>query len=379
MKIGIDARLIDETGVGRYLKNLLFNLPEIDRKNEYYYFFLPEKKDKYNFRSENIHKETLDVRWHSFQNQIITPKMLKSYDLDLVHFPYFDAPIFYGGPFVTTIHDLIIDHFPTGKASQRSPFIYYLKRGGYKFILSQVLKKAKKVIAPSNTTKKEILAHYKVKSEKVKVIYEGITSPVFLKSNDFPFQNLKPKKYFLYVGNAYPHKNLDYLVDCFELFFKENETLREEVKLVFAGKLDYFHKRLKQKVEKKKLEKNIIFTDYVTDEYLSSLYQNALALIFPSKMEGFGLPVLEALSNNCPVIASDIPVIHEIAGEAVVYFNHSRKENLVQILQEIIDGKINLNQSLEKKEDVLRRYSVNKMVKETLAVYENCLSLRLDQ
>lgn len=162
-------------------------------------------------------------------------------------------------------------------------------------------------------------------------------------------------KYFLYVGNAYPHKNLEMLLCA---------SARASVKLVCVGKDDYFYRRLHIKPKR------------VTDEELSNLYEHADALVFPSRMEGFGLPALEALAHGCPVIASDIPVFHEILGDVPKYFDPHDEEALVECLK---NPPLRSKPFQEIAEKLVQKYSWQKMVKETLSVYENSACLRSGQ
>lgn len=151
--------------------------------------------------------------------------------------------------------------------------------------------------------------------------------------------------YFLYVGNAYPHKNLELLMQAAKL---------AGVHFVYVGKNDYFYRKLG------------VTPRSVSEKELTNLYKNAVALVFPSLMEGFGLPALEALANGCPVIVSDIPVFHEILGESAVYFNPYNPQELATILMSTI-GK---PKKLEK------TFSWSKMARETLSVYETCNRVR---
>lgn len=159
-------------------------------------------------------------------------------------------------------------------------------------------------------------------------------------------------KYFLYVGNAYPHKNVELLLQAASI---------AGVRVVFVGKEDYFYKRLGIKPQT------------VTDAQLSVLYKNAVALVFPSLMEGFGLPPLEALENNCPVVVSDIPVFHEILGGSAIYFDPYSPGDLAKILKDIIKKRPPVDSS------IVAKYSWRKMAKETLSVYENCIGIRSSQ
>lgn len=374
MKIGIDCRLWAETGVGRYVRNLVRQLQLIDNKNEYVLFVLSKNYEYVKSKITNS-KWTLvdsDIRWHSAAEQLEFPRILNRENLDLVHFPYQSVPFFYNRPFVITIHDLIPYHYPTSKASALPFLLYYLKFLGYKFVISQAAKKAKKIITVSNATKDEIVDHLKVNSEKIEITYEGIDPAMLnlkVKSQNSKFQ-AKSKKYFLYVGNAYPHKNLERLLEAFNMLIDTN------ISLVLVGKDDYFYKRLKKKVKEMKLSDRVIFLENVADEELSNLYKNALALIAPSFMEGFGLPVLEAMANNCLVLASNIPALREACEDAAIYFDPYDKEDIEEKMREVYFNDLNhFSKRIKMGLERVKLFSWEKMAKETLEVYESCFSL----
>lgn len=379
LRIGIDARLWNETGVGRYIRNLIKELQRIDIVNEYVLFVL--SRDCENVKSQiSNHKfqvKTADVHWHTIKEQLEFPKILKKGNLDLMHFPYFSVPVFYNGKFVVTIHDLILHHFPTGKASTLPSFIYWLKHVGYKFVISQAAKKAKMIITVSDATKEMIIKDLNVPKEKIVITYEGIDSRI--KIQDSRIKNLYGK-YFLYVGNAYPHKNLERLIKAFSNI-KNPLRLRSgraisNIKLILVGKEDYFYKRLEEKVKKMDLESKIEFKHNVSDEELSVLYKNALALVLPSFMEGFGLPVLEAMNNGCLIVASDIPVFREIANDIPLYFNPTDTHELSNMLESIAYGRQkDLRERKEKGKIQAKKFSWEKTAKETLKIYQSCLGL----
>lgn len=381
MKIGIDCRLWDETGVGRYIRNLVYNLQKIDKKNEYVLFVLSKDYEAVKFQIssrfdwDKFQIVKADVRWHSIAEQLEFPKILKKENLDLMHFSYFSVPIFYNRPYVVTIHDLIINHFPTGKASTLPFPIYSLKLLGYKFLIVQAARKAKKIITVSNATKKEILDHLKVSEGKIIVAYEGIDDKVTnlnsAMQNQLP-NKFKNTKYFLYVGNAYPHKNLERLLKAFNMLIDTN------ISLVLVGKDDYFYKRLKKKVEEMKLLDKVIFLKNVNDEELANLYKNAIALVVPSLMEGFGLPALEAMANKCLVLASDIPSLKETCGNAALYFNPLSIDELADKFRMVSLHTTEygrLEELRKKGVERARKFSWRKMAEETLQVYEDSVSI----
>ncbi|MFH1833046.1 MAG: glycosyltransferase family 1 protein [Candidatus Levyibacteriota bacterium] len=391
MRIGIDCRLWNESGVGRYIRNLIKNLLIQDSKNSYVLFVnsLDSENIKYQisnikYANKNLKIITTDIRWHSFKEQLIFPSILNKENLDLVHFPYFSVPIFYNKPFVVTIHDLIINHFSTGLASTLSAPLYQLKLLGYKFVISQAVKKAKKVITVSNTTKDEIIDHFGVDDKKVIVTYEGVDKQ---KSKIKNQKSKIDKPYFLYVGNAYPHKNLERLLEAFCLFChpelvsgsqlnRDSDLRQNDTKLIFVGKNDYFYERLKKRVNEMGLKDSVIFYGEVSDEELVYLYKNAKALVLPSLMEGFGLPALEAMSLGCLVLASDIPSFREICQDAAIYFNPNNVNDLAKKLKEICFNDLNhFSDFIKKGRERASSFSWGKMTKKTLEVYESCGSL----
>ena len=351
MKIGIDARLIEETGVGRYIRNLIHFLGIQDKENHYIVFLRKKSFDTFFLPNNRWQKRLADVPWHSMREQFVMPWVLVKEHLDLVHVPYFNIPIFYPGKLIVTIHDLTILHFDTGKATTLPLLFYKLRRFGYYIVLFVGLIRAARIIAVSQTTKKEIMDHFHISRDKITVTYEGIERV------ESKGKRLVKDPYFLYVGNVYPHKNTETLISAFR-------QINENVRLVFVGKEDYFYKRLKQTVAD--LSDRVIFFGQASDGELANLYHHAIALVFPSLMEGFGLPAVEALVHGCPVICSDIPVFHEIVGDHATYFQPMDSSDLYQKLEESIK-----KPRLKNAQDVLRRFNWATMAKETLRVYQD--------
>src|SRR5579871_3501982 len=167
MKIGIDARLWSESGVGRYIRNLVVHLQAIDRENSYVLFAKNGDVDsiKENLRNKNFRIIATDIRWHSIAEQIRFPGVLIKENLDVMHFPYFSLPVFYTKPFLVTVHDIILHYYPTGKASTL-PFLFYqLKLFGYKAVFSQGVKKARKIICVSHTVKEQLMKDFGIAKE----------------------------------------------------------------------------------------------------------------------------------------------------------------------------------------------------------------------
>lgn len=378
MRIGIDCRLWNETGVGRYIRNLVQQLQILDKTNEYVLFVKSKDYDRIKNQELRIKDEKwklvkADIRWHTVKEQLLFPKILNKENLDLMHFPYFSVPIGYKKPYIVTIHDLILHNFPTGQATTLPKPVYALKLRGYRYVIEHAAKNAQKIITVSKATKDEIVKHLRVSKKKIVVTYEGVD----FKNSEFRMQNLElekleKQKYFLYVGNAYPHKNLEMLIEGFKLLQESSPETSKNIKLVLVGKEDYFYKRLKEKVRRLGLSDSVIFFGYASDEALQALYTHAQALVMPSLMEGFGLPLLEAMITNCFVIASDIPSLKEIAQDAAIYINPNDSKTVKHVLQEVMTMSEEKKQHYkEKGQKRAQTFTWESMAKQTLAVYNS--------
>lgn len=368
-KIGIDCRLWSESGVGRYIRNLVNQLAQIDRHNQYTLFFRKKEFEEVALPGKNFEKKVVDIRWHTIAEQFKFPSILNQKNFDLVHFPYFSVPIFYNRPFVVTIHDLILHHYPTGEASTLPLPLYRLKYLGYQFIIRQVARKAKNIITVSESTRKEIIKYLHVKENKITVTLEGIDSAIISISNN---KTLVKEPYFLHIGNVYPHKNTDRLLQAFQKVISTHNG----VKLIFVGKKDFFFSKLIQNINKNSMTNEVLYIGEVSDSELASLYKSALALITCSLMEGFDLPLLEALANKCLILASDIPVHHEITQDNALFFNPYDVENIVEKMKNVLDSGNAGRYSEMKKKGILRseQFSWRDMAARTLNIYESCFS-----
>lgn len=364
MRIGIDARLIGETGVGRYIRNLLAELTLLDSPHTFVVFLLPEAFKKFKLPNARWEKRIANAHWHTLKEQLVMPGLFAKAHLDLVHIPYFNIPLFYTKPYIVTIHDLTVLHFQTGKASTLPYLLYFIKWIGYYLILRIGLAKARHIITVSKTVKKDLVASLGIPAGKISVTYEGVDKVLQgaapTKGNYIPFKLKDP--YFLYVGNAYPHKNLDLLIRAFAQFKKSREG--KDFNLAFVGSDTSFYKHLHAMVETLPCSDAIQFTGNISDEDLVHVYTYAHALVFPSLSEGFGLPALEAIQFGCPVICSDIPIFHEILQEHALYFDPTSVDSLVSVLR-----KVAIKRNVPGT-NLLEQYSWSTMAAQTLTTYE---------
>lgn len=373
MRIGIDARMLGERGIGRYIEQLILNLEKQDLENQYFIFLSKDNFDSYEPKSLNFNKVLADYKWYSLSEQINFPSLLKKHKLDLVHFPHFNVPFFYNKPFIVTIHDLIALKFPTTRATTLGPIKYFIKNLGSKIVIKHAIKKSKKVIAISEFTKNDLIDFFKLKKkyqDKISVIYEGVTKLESENSNSKSatynsFIEKNPQiigfDYITYIGSAYPHKNLDLLCKAFEKI--------DNLKLVLVGKEDYFYKRLKE--ENKDLINNKIFlTGYLDDESMLSVLKKSKFYIFPSLYEGFGLPPLEAMQYGIPVLSSYSSCLPEILRDCVEYFDATSIDDTVNSINKLKDDSKKLEDLKIKGPLFVKRYQWESCIKETLSIYK---------
>lgn len=363
MKIGIDARLYNEKGLGRYIRNLIANLQKIDQKNQYYIFLL-EKDFKEIKLSKNYIKVLADFRWYTLKEQTQFPKILNQYNLDLFHVPHFNVPVFYNGRIIVTIHDLIHQHIDTKHASTHNLLMYKLKRIGYKKVFGTAVKKSSHIITVSEFVKKQLEDEWKVNSEKISVTYEAVDEN-FGKSESkdvLKKYSINPP-YIFYIGNAHPHKNLTGLIETFLELRKKNQYLQ----LVLSGDDEFFWPRFR----KKYTHPNIIYTGKVSDEQLTSLLKNAQVFVTASLEEGFGLPLLEAFFLGCPVASSNMGSLPEVGGDAAIYFNPKDRDEMEIKIQKVLNDIRLRKELIEKGKKRVKDFSWNKMAEETLKIYQS--------
>lgn len=362
--IVIDAR-IRRSSTGRYADRLVEHLQSVDTDNTY--TILVEPDDPWQPVNEKFSVVPCKYAQFSFNpiDQIGFARQLYALKPDLVHFTMTQQPLFYFGNIVTTTHDLTMLEY--ARAGRLPQWLHQIRMSLYKLLMWLSHKKSRKIIAPTEYVKEDIIAYHPFTSTKTYVTLEASEPPINAKSQ-------KPKsvngKFILYVGRAFPHKNLESLVKAFENIGSSDS----ELYLVLAGKKEHYYNQLEEKVSQSKVKKNIIFTDFVTDEELKWLYENAEAYIFPSLSEGFGLPGLEAMAHGCPVVSSNATCLPEVYGDAAAYFDPTDIQDMAAAINKVIADKQLRASLIAKGYDQIKKYSWRTMAKETLAIYEGVLS-----
>lgn len=364
MKIVIDARLYGQSGIGRYIRNLIFYLGKLDSKNQYFILHLKEDYNLLTYQN-NFHKILADFRWYGFKEQYGLLRLLKSLKPDLAHFPHFNAPVFYKGQYVVTIHDLIHQHFSMQRSTTLNPVAYSIKWLSYKMVFRNAISKACKIIVPSNFVKDQLVTDWKINKEKIMVTPEAVDQTILnLSQKKLKQPNIK-KPYIFYVGNAHPHKNVEGLIESF-LKLKEKYI---DLKLVLSGQDHYFWQRIKNEFQ----HKDIVFTGQISDEELVSLLKSAECFVMPSFEEGFGIPILEAMACCCPVVSSDAGSLKEVGGDACIYFNPSNINDMIKKISQVLDDEKLRQKLISKGLKRYKEFNWQKLAQETMEVYRQCV------
>lgn len=374
MKIIIDARFWGpkDTGLGVYAQKLIENLVLLDKKNNYVILLRKKAFDSLIF-PQNFQKVLVEARPYTLKEQIFLAKALFKHRADLVHFPSINTPIFYFGRYIVTVHDLIKHDFKGVETTTKSPAIYWLKQFVYSISFRLTIRRAVKIITPSETVKGQLIKRFNLDEAKIEVTYEAavLGGKGDNKSKIYNNYNL-PSKFAIYTGNGYPHKNLKRLINAWKEIYQKTGTHL----LLICGRT-VFSARLQKIIDLNQAKNYIHLKGFLEDEELEQYYSKALIYVFPSLSEGFGIPGLDALNCDLPLVCSDIPVFREIYGEAACYFNPQDEKDISQKISAVINNHRLKQKLIKQGREQAKRYSWDKMAKQTLEIYQQNLIRRI--
>jgi len=309
---------------------------------------------------------------YSWQEQIFLPLLLFKLRPDLVHFPHFNVPLLYGGKQVVTIHDLIKHHSRGQATTTKAAWLYWPKYWVYRWLMGRVVRRAKQIITVSRWTKKELQNYYPAAAKKITVVYNGVGSLFAdhrqrqLQSEDVLEKYQVKRPYLIYTGSLYPHKNVRRLVLA---------VRKIGINLVVVSSRNVFWRRFRHQVRQLQTEKLVNLVGFVPDEELVVLYRQAEAFVFPSLLEGFGLPGLEAMSVGTPVMAANAAALPEIYGPAALYFNPQDTDQLVQKINSLLNNPKIKERLIERGLEQVKKYSWVTTARQTIKIYESCFGL----
>ncbi len=365
MTIGLDLRMAGGgSGIGRYITELTHEILKNDKTNQYVLFFRDAEKSA-DYKSYGHKIVIADIPHYSVAEQTQFPAILNNENLDLVHFPHFNVPIFYTRPFVVTIHDLTHTLFPGKKKSR------WYKRLAYSLVIRRAVKASKRIIAVSNSTKQAIVDYYGVPASKITVVYEGANPIYKMMDKAEAFMNVSnrfgiTKPYILYVGVWRRYKNLPMLAEAFDRLLEKGL----DFELVLAGEKDPFYPEIESQIFAIKSKAKVKAVGKVGDADLPLLYNGATLFVLPSLIEGFGLTALEASACGVPVACSDIPTLREIMGQGAEYFDPNNLDNMTDVIRGLLDNPKRLEELANLALGRSKHFSWKQAAVDTMEIYK---------
>ena len=376
MRIGIEAQRIfrpNKHGMEIVVLEIIKQLQRIDNVNEY---FIYVKKDEDVCLTSTSNFTIREIEGASFAlwEQFSLPKAAKKDNCQLLHCTSNTAPLFIELPILITLHDIIFlekSYFSilTGKGS-----IYQRFGNAYrKFIVPLILNKCKKIITVSYSEKEKIESFLKLKNNRLDVIYNAVNKR--FKHTENNIEILKQfnisKPYILFHGNKHPKKNTENVLRAISIL-KSKHSMEIDVVITDIDS-QYIHKVAKE-TKALNIFHQINAVGYIDTVKMPVLYSSSLVFLYPSLRESFGLPILEAMSCETPVITSDCYSMPEIAGGAAYLVNPENPDQMADAMAELISNSSIRNELIEKGKKNALRFSWENAAKETLKIYNKILA-----
>lgn len=353
MGICIDARMINHSGIGTYIRTLLTPVKNL----ECFSVILPEGFDEEGCKDLNPIFSKAPI--YSFYEQLDILRKVVNVKHSLLHIPHYNIPILYKGRMLVTVHDLIHFKFPQ-LLPNKAALIY----SGFMF--RHICNKVEKIIAVSQNTKRDLMEMLDIPECKIQVIYNGLTKRRYDEADsDSMAGTLKKfgifKMYLLYVGNVRSHKNIERLFQAFKIIKDKNY----DIQLVITG-------AVKESYNSQTPE-DVIFTGYVNNEDLNCLYCGAEIFVFPSLYEGFGYPPLEAMQHDVPVVCSNSSSLPEVVGDAALMFDPYDIEDMAnKIINVMTDNTLKDSLKIKGREQI-KKFDIVEFEKQMTSLYRSML------
>jgi glycosyltransferase involved in cell wall biosynthesis len=331
VRIAIDARKLHDFGIGTYIRNLLKHLALIDRDTEYVLLCRPQDVKVAEGLGPNFRALAESSRPYSVAEQVMLPARLVAQNVSLLHEPHYVLPPLVPCRAVVTIHDCIHLMFPQYLPNR-------LAYGYARATLWAAARRAERIFTVSETSKADILRYCDVAAERIIVVYNAIDERFATPPEPEAIERVRERyqlhgPFALYVGNIKPHKNLERLIDAFDLVRRGGF---ERLELLIIGDQISKYPRLRRAVDKHKLHKHVRFLGFVADDTLAALYRLATVFVFPSLYEGFGLPPLEAMASGTPVVTSNRSSLPEVVGDAAVLVDPYSAASIAEGIQQVL-------------------------------------------
>ena len=366
--IGFDARLIGALGIGRYISGLL---PELARLLGRSLTVLASRPDAAIVRAligGEPELLTVNARPYRLAEQSLLPLSLLRADLDLIHFPHYNLPLVKPGHFVVTVHDLFPFQFPEIHSGP-------LPRAVNQMLMRNAVRRAERIITPSAATALAVKQNFPASADRVLSIPEAADDRFQAARNpegEAAWQvrlGIRPP-YVFYLGQWKAYKNLPMLLDAFKMLRRTHPNAQ----LVIAGD-DPRHPEVRQAAAAAP-EGSVVLPGRLPESAVPDLYRGAAVVVLPSKAEGFGLPVIEAMACGVPVICSDLPVLHELADGVATFCDPNDPDAFARAIAQTLDAP-STARARQLGIERAKSFTWERSARQTVEAYESALGVRL--
>ncbi len=377
LRIGIEAQRIfraHKHGMDIYALELIKALQKIDTTNQYFVFAQPGDDESCLQETANFKIITHRTFSYPLWEQWTLPKLVKKYNLDLLHCTANTAPLFLECKKIVTLHDIIfLESNPMNKGSWYQKFGNLYRR----WIVPAMVKKCETLITVSHFERKRIQEYFGFSDEKVQAIYNGVGNHFFEEYSHNQLEAVKkkyalPDNYILFLGNKNPKKNLPNVIRAYDKCLKANKDVWK------MAILDFDQPSLKTLIEQENLSPQlmdkIVFPGYVPNLQLPLLIQASRLFLYPSLRESFGIPIIEAMACGVPVITSNTSSMPEVGGEAALLINPTNVSELADAMNQLMNNPLLADNLKAAGKRRATHFSWQDTALQTLALYETNLN-----
>ncbi len=366
MHILIDGRMISNTGIGRWLQNVVDHLTKINSDHKITVLVNRDSEDVRRFQAQTSQLQ-FSAPIYSIREQIVLPLLLGNEHPDIVHFPNFNVPLVERTPLVLTLCDLIYYIYRQACPS-------WIGHQYARFMIRAAASKARRIITLSEHSKRDLIRHLGCPPEKIAVVYPAIDSEVFRPQGPALVEAVKGKfgiqrPYLFYTGNHEPRKNLERLVHAFRRIAN-----RKNFQLVLGGRIgrrQEFYTSFADLVA----SGDVILCGEIPESDLPALYAAAELFVFPSEYEGFGLPPLEAMATGVPVACSGATSLPEVVGDAAVLFDPGSTAEMAAAINRVLGSQQLACELREKGFERVRQFSWSSAAQQIMGIYEQAAAV----
>lgn len=364
MRICIDARSLREvmTGLGRYAAHLVYQLAALDQENEYIVIRRPNQRGPLVLQ-ENFREIFLPYDISSARNILAGAEVINQLHADIYHALYHFLPLgVRAGRVIVTLHDLIwVDHssLADGKRWRR-----WLKGSLGNLGIRRAMTAADHIITVSESTRQAALSAHALSASKLTTVHHGVDPFFFSRAAVSLPAHCQGRDFIFTLGNSLPYKNIPRLIRAFSILAPQYPDLF----LLLVGRGESYP-ALVRLAGRLGLADRVLFSGPLSDAQVHACYAQALLFAFPSLVEGFGLPVLEAMASGCPVLTANTSSLAEIAGEAAVLIDPLEVEEIAAGMRRLLDSADLRQQLVEQGERRAALFTWEECARKTLAVY----------